>query len=571
VGDLRLDDRAGLAAKLEIAQFDQLPDSALVLAAWLRWGEACVEQLLGGFAFAVWCPSRRELFAARDHVGERPLFYHHTERFFALASMPKGLLAIPEVFQGFDQQRVVDQLSHHPPDWHRSYFKGIGRVPPGHRLTLRAGMVECKSYWHPSQAPAIRYKNPVEYREAAIDVLDRATEDRLRGLGGIGSQLSAGLDSAAVTSSAALKLGERGLGLSAYTYVPQKGFLGLGLPGRLVDEAPGAAEVAALYPNVEHVLVDTAGYDLLAAMQAVTDAADEPILNSVNVLWCLAIMDRARQRAQRTMLLGASGNQTLTFDGDQVMQTYFRRGHWLKLFKLARNLRNNEYMGIKASILLATNGLLPEVAKRWLRARRPPVSFIFSAANPEIVERFDLLERYRQEMLGDLASISEERRRGFEMYDFAPSSVAVEALSGIRMLDPLGDKRLWDFSYGVPPETFVQGGHSRGLARYALRGRLPEATLWRYRRGEQGVDWYLNIQPALPAMREELERMQESAAAREYLDLPRLIRLVETWPASGYEKARVGTEWNFALTRGMAMGYFLRTWEARAKAMQIDG
>lgn len=43
----------------------ELPDSALILAAYEKWGERCPEQLLGDFAFALWDRRQRKLFCAR--------------------------------------------------------------------------------------------------------------------------------------------------------------------------------------------------------------------------------------------------------------------------------------------------------------------------------------------------------------------------------------------------------------------------------------------------------------------------------------------------------------------------
>ncbi len=61
VADVRLDNRADLARELGLTRAEEMADSAILLAAWMRWGEGCLEHLLGGFAFAVWTPGRREL------------------------------------------------------------------------------------------------------------------------------------------------------------------------------------------------------------------------------------------------------------------------------------------------------------------------------------------------------------------------------------------------------------------------------------------------------------------------------------------------------------------------------
>src|SRR5688572_23497693 len=63
VADARLDDRQGLMAKLDLREttMEPCPDSALILAAYQRWGQDCPRHLLGDFAMVVWDASRREL------------------------------------------------------------------------------------------------------------------------------------------------------------------------------------------------------------------------------------------------------------------------------------------------------------------------------------------------------------------------------------------------------------------------------------------------------------------------------------------------------------------------------
>ena len=76
--DVRLDNREELIASLGMASETRtIGDGELILRAYLHWGEACPEQLLGDFAFAIWDPRSNQLFCARDHMGMRPLIYHH--------------------------------------------------------------------------------------------------------------------------------------------------------------------------------------------------------------------------------------------------------------------------------------------------------------------------------------------------------------------------------------------------------------------------------------------------------------------------------------------------------------
>ena len=122
VADIRLDNREELGAELGLSsqQTAVMADSAMLLAAWQRWREQCVEHLSGAFSFAVWNQQEQHLFLARDHTGERPLFYASTANCFAFASMPKGLHPLSFVGSGGGRRlrRALSHASQHPDRTH---------------------------------------------------------------------------------------------------------------------------------------------------------------------------------------------------------------------------------------------------------------------------------------------------------------------------------------------------------------------------------------------------------------------------------------------------------------------
>jgi len=123
---------------------------------------------------------------------------------------------------------------------------------------------------------------------------------RLRGAQGcVGSHLSAGLDSGAVATSAARLLAPDGGRVVAFTAVPRAGYDGPVPHGRLGDEGPLAAEVAALYPNIEHVRVPTDYATMLDAAERYFQLADRAPLSLPAHAWGFALNDaspRARSR-----------------------------------------------------------------------------------------------------------------------------------------------------------------------------------------------------------------------------------------------------------------------------------
>ena len=555
IASVRLDNRPDLARELDLQQPETLADSSFLMAAWQRWGPSCIDHLLGAFSFAVWLPQRQEVFAAVDHVGERPLYIHRGKHFFALASTPKGLLTLPDPARQFEETRVADWMACVRPDWTKSFFTGIERVPSGHFLRVTPDRVECRQYWHPAQTAPIRYRRDEDYVEALRERFDRAVEARLRSTGEVGSFLSAGLDSSSVTATAARLLGARGKKLTAYTAVPRPDYDGRKLPWQIADEGPAAAEVARMYPNIDHVLADTSGVDLMATLKAWTDAMDKPALNVVNILWITAILQQARQRGIGVVLEGSSGNGTISFETWWVLSHFFRRGKWVKLARLVPSLRHKGDISIRAAARSSLSGLLP---KRLSDALIPgdPYGHMYSPMLPvELMERFGMHRKIFEATHHEPKEPVKEMTGMFEGYDTSLTYSAMQAVSGVDVRDPTLDKRIVEFCFAIPPEQYVVGRHSRSLVRRAMAGRLPESTLMRYRRGHQGADWYLPLTESLDAMRREAEAIEQCEAARSMIDVPRLKQLLDTWPTSGFEQKNVNALWHHSLIRALSMGF----------------
>ena len=564
IADVRLDNRSDLARELSLNNPSELSDSSFLFAAWMRWGPACLDRIIGGFSFAVWTPSRQELFAARDHAGERPLFYHRRNGLFALASMPKGLLAIPGAFNGFNETRIVNWLGYADQDWKTSFFNGIERLPLGHFIRVTPDSFECRQYWHPTKARRTRYKNDRDYTDALLEIFDRATEARLRTNKPIGSFLSAGLDSSSVTASAARLLAAQGKSLTAFTSVPRPDFNHISEPWNLPSEGEEASAIARLYPNIEHVLVDHSGRDLLHTMKRWTDAMDEPALNVVNLMWITAILEQASQRGISVMLEGLSGNGTISWEPQAIYAYLFRRLRWVQLFRTTHTLRKNGGTSIRNAVRHAFAGFIPEGLERRLIPASVMQNVFPPLVNPELTHASALGNRIFKSRFRNVADPSQEQAKILDNFDFSPLHAATQALSHVEVRDPTADKRVYDFCFSIPPEQYVAGGHTRSLVRRAMQQRLPQATLKRYARGYQSADWYLPVKEALPSLREEQENIEQSPAARRLLDLQRLREVRETFPDSGYHTNRVYEGWHLSLICPTSMGYFVRSHDPAA-------
>jgi len=215
--DVRLDYRGELLGALGVAeQRDDVGDAELILLAYLEWGEECLLRFLGDFAFAIWDPRHQKLFCARDHFGMRPLYYHHVRgQRFVFASDARSILVLPQVPYRIDAGRIADFLVPELEwiDYTSTFYEGVHRLPPGHRLAVTPAGPEVSEYWKPEPGPELAAISDSDYAQGFLEVFSRAVTERLRAPADrVGSMLSGGMDSGSIVAAAKDILAARGDG-----------------------------------------------------------------------------------------------------------------------------------------------------------------------------------------------------------------------------------------------------------------------------------------------------------------------------------------------------------------------
>jgi asparagine synthase (glutamine-hydrolysing) len=562
VADIRLDNRRELGLELGLSsqQTAVMADSAMLLAAWQRWREQCVEHLSGAFSFAVWNQKEQHLFLARDHTGERPLVYASTANCFAFASMPKGLHPLSFVGSEVDEEYVARYLMLTNIAIERSIFRRIQRLPPGYALSIHREKRKLWRYWQTDHLPELRLGSPEEYLECFRERFDHAVGVRLRTRGSIGAYLSGGLDSAAVAATAARLLGAEGRELTCFTAVPRPDFQSVASSTHFANEGPAAAEVAALYPNIRHVMVESSATSFLDILDLNNNLYDHPCFGPNNEVWSNAIMTRAREQGITLLLNGSCGNSTLSYEGLPALSMWFRSGEWGTLARVAWQIRSAHSASMRLMLRHAVWPSLPF----WLRRMTDPYmrrfTLDYTPLRPEIVERLGS----RRAALSDMAVSLDGRdalRTLLAYSDRSDTSIAPQGGWQLDSRDPTYDRRVIEFCLTVPLEEFMRGGQLRSLARRAMVGRLPSSTLKRTSRGLQSADWYLNLAAARGRMGTEVERLRGSPLASRMLDLQRMSSLIENWPSHGFERYEVMSSHHIALTRGLSVGRFLMQYD----------
>jgi len=575
VADARIDNRPELAEALGLSadRTTTIGDADYILAAWERWGEEALDRLKGSFAFIMWDARARILRLVRDPLGQRPLFVHRAPGRIHVASMAKGLHALPDIPRAPDAERMRDHIALLPQVGPRSFFAGIDRVEPGQMLRIYGdGRTDQVDWYDRTQDRSPRFARVDDYVDAFRELFDRAIADSLRTTGGVASHLSAGRDSGLVSVSAAAELAKSGRRLTAYTHVPLPGANLPPVTGRFGNEGPGAARAAAMYPNIDHVLVDCAERTVGDEFDRHFFYCEYPVLNPTNSLWDSEIARQAAARGATMLLNGQFGNMTVSTLGTQRLAELVARGRLLRWSREVAALHRNRHDSLRGllSVSLVPHLPIPIVLLlRRLFGRQDYVVSEYTALREDLarsetfrshVETIGFDTHFRA--WGDVHAM---RRMVLWRVDHLGQHMkGMLAATGLDSRDPTSDIRLVEFLSGVPTDVFLRDGQTAWLFNQAFGDRLPAETVEARTKGLQSADWPTRMRQALPALRSELERARHSPTAVALMDMDGLLADASAFPESDADLANTqhNMRYHIRLMRGVSVAHFLRKLEA---------
>jgi asparagine synthase (glutamine-hydrolysing) len=547
--DARLDNRAELiqALRMDERPAHELADAALLLAAYAKWGERCVDHLLGDFAFAVWDGRTRELFCVRDHLGVRPFYYHATPARFACASEIKALLSLPDVTRTVDDGRVAEFLALLESEGKdATCFQEIRRLPPGHWLRVTPDALTVQPYWALDPERTVEMRSDAEYAEAFHALFADAVRCRLRTPQPVGVILSGGLDSACTTVMA------RAVGHGTpplHTF--SAWFTG---PGD-TDERPFIDAIVRGGGLTPHAIDgNDLGFDA-DELARIVRQQEEPFWYAfLLVLWRLYAL--AQAQGVRVLLDGVDGDAVVASCGGAYLRELVRAGDWrtfvAQVDGAARRRRPGDPLGYarywagRLRDSVAAPLLLAPVRQGWTRLTHTPPPLAPYIA-PALAERTDLAARLARHAAVSPFASPTVRQCHYGSLTQSAFPYHLEMLNraaaafGLEYRHPFFDKRLVEFSLAIPAAQRYDRGQTRGVLRRALAGLLPDAIYQRPGKGGVGHHYLRStLTTGAPSCRERILAAPAGDAA--YLAPATLHRMWREFTPP-YNKGNINSLW----------------------------
>ncbi len=476
--------------------FSTLSDTEVLVHAWEEWGEDCLPELRGMFAFALLDLRKRYatsplLFLARDPLGIKPIYYTQTADGFVFASEVRALLARGDAASQISPDALTSYLLFGSVSEPVTLLEGVFSLPPGHRMLLyvpeRRRTPRARPWWDLMRSPAARDpRKPRIFETAAARVrplLEDAVRAHLIADVPVGLFLSSGMDSGAIAAIA----GKLKPNIWSFT---------LSFPGTAYDEAPLARAVANAC-GTQHREVALDGEGMLGRLDEALGALDQPTMDGINTYF---VSWAAREVGLKVALSGLGGDEL--FAGYRTFQNVPRLERLIRIAWFAPAPIRRALAPILRTIIgnRASSDGARKVIDAWIAPDALPHSYFFTRTLFPVAELPRLIEpRFRPstvnadgvtleptwvgrlERLADvarklepIAAISWLEMRSYMVNTLLRDTDSVSMAQSLEVRVPLLDTPLVEFVSSLPDAARQRPGMQKALLAEAVGDILPK-------------------------------------------------------------------------------------------------
>ncbi|MFC1512263.1 asparagine synthase (glutamine-hydrolyzing) [Candidatus Latescibacterota bacterium] len=458
-------------------------DTEVLLKLYQELEKRCLERLNGMYSFVIYDKYKKNIFAARDRIGIKPLFYYWDGRVLSISSEIKAFLEANIINREIDIVALKQYLVYGSVKSPRTIFKSIKSLLPGHYLCLENKSLRIKKYWEIPFIPEA--DKPTESLHNASNKVRELLEDsiRLQMISDVplGAFLSGGIDSSVIVAL-----------MSKLTNSEVKTFsIGFDVGGSSYNEIDYAKKIATMY-STDHNEIVLSGKDIAQEISPFIRCIDQPSVDGFNSYF---ISQYAREKV--TVSLSGLG-------GDELFAGYTKA----KFYHNLSSIRNRfpYFPNTIYSILKMAHEELPMSIKRnrFLRGSlaalglwAKPIDFFsqFSTYHTQTELKHLLINQNSNEVVENneiltlLEKLSPLDAATFFYITFYMQNTLLRDIDMVSMAHslevrvPFLDHRLIEYVVQLPIELRMKRGETKYLLTTATRDLLPKEVIYRKKMG----------------------------------------------------------------------------------------
>jgi asparagine synthase (glutamine-hydrolysing) len=448
-------------------------ESEVVINLYLEFGLDFINKLNGMFAIAIHDARDRSLHLIRDRMGKKPLWISQlSDGTLLFASEVRALmLARPDRTLRTDMIAEVMQYGYiNSPN---SAFNEIHQVPPASVISWRDGKTATATYW----TADFETKITIPYEEAletTKELIEAAVSRRLISERPLGSFLSGGYDSTAVTAYMAKLMKEK-----VQTY-------SIGFHSAAFNEAHHARQVANYLGTNHHE--EILSPDPALVIEKISYVLDQPFADS-SIVPTYLLAKFARENL--IVALGGDGGDEVFGGYDRYLATPVMQklNPFLGLARKGLNLAGRQSLGNSRKISRVGSQLSPKssLASRYssILSLTQPHELI-SLLNPNVYSVRAEVAFINQFGLGDLTSFDRMIQSDFAAY--LPGDLLVKVdiatmANSLELRSPLLDVNVVEWGVSLPRKYKIKGLETKHILKDVARSLVPAELIDRPKMG----------------------------------------------------------------------------------------
>lgn len=488
------------ALEREGHRFQSDTDSEVILHGYEQYGEDVLDRLDGMFAFVLWDTDRRQLLAARDRLGKKPLYLWRGADSFLFASELKALLANRNVSRSLDPSAIADYLTLGYVPSPSTMFTDVRKVRPGEcvRVTER-GEATAHRYWRLPTLGTTR-PSPGEAVDTIRSLVTASVQRRLVADVPVGAFLSGGIDSTVVVGLMTRLTGK----------APQTFTVGFeaGPSSDKLNEDLFRARATSRHFGTEHSeLIVGGGTDFHRLLNMSVRHMDEPNANP-SVLSTLAVSELVRAKGVKVVLTGDGGDELFAGYPRYLYDLYAERAeHVPRSVRRAGAAVLGRFPARPARVatrflrksLDLDDASLPSRYLHWRRQFQqveqqqllaPALADAVASYNPEAMLA-QHLDAFPAASLQDRMSYAD-----LHLWVADDSNTRVDRATmaySIEARCPMLDRALVEYAMAIPVRRKIVAGQTKYLLKRAFADLIPKELLHAKKKGfASPVRWWLS-------------------------------------------------------------------------------
>ena len=466
-------------------QYRTESDTETIVHAYEQWGDDCVHQFRGMFAFALWDAPRQRLLLVRDRLGVKPLYWARAGHSLLFGSEIKAILASELVEPDANTSAIPELLSTRSVSGPETMFRNVHKLLPGHLLVFERGETKIRQYW---DVPAGRPDSSIASKDVVPrfrSLLEESVRLRLMSDVPLGMFLSGGIDSSAIAVL-----------MARFSDRPLQTF-SVAFKDREFNELEYAREIAqAIKADTHEIVIDDR--DFFGALPRLLWHEDEPIAHTSSVP--LYFVSELARRHVTVVLTGEGSDELLAGYGKYARIAWNWRAGTVYQRIVPRGLRES----VADSLIPMLPEPLGHYARRSFLAmdRTPESMFLDNFAATRLSDQRRLLApvyqlaatraraygpslAYFKRPNGHSSLLDRLLYTDIKTYlvELLMKQDQMSMAASIESRVPFLDHKLVEFAARLPDEWKLSGWTTKRVLREAMKGLLPASIMNRPKMG----------------------------------------------------------------------------------------